>query len=426
MVDIKPFRGIYFELKKAKPLKKLTCPPYDIISPKDQEHFYRLHPYNVVRLVLGKNRSTDSKDSNRNSRSGRYFQNWLKKGILEKETNPIIYIYRQRYTFRNKVYAPLGFMALSRLEDWRRKKVLPHEVTFDKFKIDRLKLLRRTKANFESILALYSHSARIEKVLKKAVKSPPFLKILDEDRVEHAIYRLSNKREIAMIQREMKKRPLFIADGHHRYQASLDFSREAARSKTSLKYKAAHYIMVTFMDMERSNLTIFPTHRLVGRLPRFSSKQFFESLEPCFQVKKVSAGNFHSQLKKEGKRFTAFGLYLGGDQYFLIKLKPQIDLRNLIKGNKSFAWKKLDVNVLHRLILEKLLNGGKDNRLYFTRDPKEARDEVKNGKSQMAFLLNPTRIDDIRSVASRGERMPPKSTYFYPKLRSGLIMREME
>ena len=426
MAGIKPFRGIYFELKNDKLLKKLTCPPYDIISPKDQDYFYRLHPCNVVRLVLGKNRSADSKGSNRNSRSGQYFQNWLKKGILKKEASPYIYIYRQKYTHRNKIYTPLGFVALSRLEDWRRKKVLPHEVTFDKFKIDRLKLLRKTKANFESILALYSHSARIEKILRKAVKFPPFLKILDEEGVEHTIYRLSNRKEVSTIQQEMKEKPLFIADGHHRYQASLDFSREAARSKSSSKCKDAHYIMVTFMDMQGSNLTIFPTHRLIRRISRFSYKQFFESLEPCFQVKKVSAGNFRSQLEKEGKKITVFGLYLGRNQYFLIKLRPEVDLKGLIKENKSSVWKKLDVSVLHKLILEKLLNSRKDNQLYFTRDAEEARDVVKNGKFKMAFLLNPTRIEDIRSVASRGERMPPKSTYFYPKLRSGLVMREMD
>ena len=426
MADIKPFRGIYFELKNEKLLKKLTCPPYDIISPGDQEYFWRLHPCNVVRLVLGKNRSTDSKGNNRNSRSGQYFQDWLKKGILEKEASPCIYIYRQRYTYRNKVYTPLGFIALSRLENWRRRKVLPHEVTFDKFKIDRLKLLRKTKANFESILALYSHSARIEKILGKAVKSPPFLKILDEERVEHAIYRLSNKKEVFAIQQEMKKRPLLIADGHHRYQASLDFSREAARFKSLSKCKGAHYIMITFMDIERSNLTIFPTHRLIRRIPRFSYKQFFENLELYFQLKKVSAGNFRSQLEKEGKRFTVFGLYLGGDRYFLITLKPEVDLKSLIKENKSPVWKRLDVSVLHKLILEKLLNSRKDNQLYFTRDAEDAREMVKNGKFRMAFLLNPTGIDEIRSVASRGERMPPKSTYFYPKLRSGLIMREMD
>ncbi len=426
MADIISFRGIYFKPQKENKLKNVTCPPYDVISPKRQEYFYRLHPHNVIRLILGRKKSSDTKAINRHSRAAKYFKDWLNTGILEKEKSPCIYIYRQKYSFQNKRYSPVGFIALSRLESWREKKILPHEVIFSKYKNDRLQLLRASKANFESILALYPHSARIEKILRKGIVSRPFLKIIDEEKVEHAIYPLSSLKEISVIKKEMKKRPLFIADGHHRYQAALNFSREVNRSKSPPKYKKADYLMVTFMDMERSKLTIFPTHRIVSKLPRFSSKRFLDSLRPYFQVEKVSSKIFYQQLKKEAGGQTAFGLFLGGDNYFLIKLKTRLDLKRLIKEKKSTAWKKLDVAILHKLIFDKVLKGRANNYLSYTRSAKEAERKVKTGQAKMAFFLNPTKIEDIQSIASRGERMPPKSTYFYPKLRSGLIMREID
>jgi len=427
VAKIIPLKGIYFKLKNTADIKKLTCPPYDVITPKEQKRFYLLHSNNIIRLVLGKKYKSDTKIRNRNTRAAYYFQTWLDKGILKKQDEPLIYVYGQKYRYQKKLYTPLGFVALSHLEDWRRKRVLPHEDIFDKFKTDRLNLLRATKANFESILALYPHSARIEKVLKKVVKkTSPLLKVIDEQKVEHSIYLLRNRKEISIIQEEMKKRPLFIADGHHRYQAALSFSKEMARSKLSARYKTSNYRMMTFMDMDKGNLTILPTHRLVYNIPNFSCRQLFDNLAPHFRVKKVSARNFQKQLKERGKKHAAFGLYLKGDRYFIIELKPEAKVEKIIKEKKSTAWKKLDVTILQKLVLNKLFSDHPGNHLYYTRDFKEALSKVRSSQAKLAFLLNPTKIEDVRLVASRGERMPQKSTYFFPKLRSGLIMRKMD
>lgn len=426
MASILPFRGIYFNFKKANNLKKVTCPPYDVISPQEQDRFYRLHPYNVIRLILGKESPKDNGKDNRNIRAAHFFKTWVSKEILKQEFSPAIYVYRLTYPYGNRQHTSLGFIALSRLEDWQRKKVLPHEDTFAKFKTDRLNLLRATKANFESILSLYPSSAKIEKILKKAVKSRPMMKFKDEQNIEHTVYSLSDPRDIAVIKKEMAKKILFIADGHHRYQAALNFSRELSRSKPLSNGQMSNYMMMTFMDMSKSNLTILPTHRVVYNLPGFSHKKLFDNLALYFTIEKVSARALSLRLKERKNKNVTFGLCLKGGQYFILTLKPKLNINKLVREEKSLAWKKLDVSILQKLILERLDGFNPDKNLFYTRSAEEALRKVKDGSAQMAFLLNPTTIEDIKAVASRGEKMPHKSTYFFPKLRSGLIMRKIE
>ena len=421
MAFIAPFKAIYYDPRKVD-LRRVTAPPYDIISSSDQSFFYRRSPYNAVRLILGEKRPGDNRRNNRNIRAALFFRRWLGEGVLREDVSPAVYVYRQRYKIGGKTYSPLGFIALSRLEEFRKKKVLPHEVIFSRYKNDRLNLLKATAANFESILALYPGKTEVRKILRTGARGQPLLRVLDTSKVEHVVYPLREKSAINAIRRALSEEKIFIADGHHRYQAALSYWRE--KSRRGEKKEGIRYLLTTFMEMDEKDLLLFPTHRVVKKAPDFSFASFRQAVSPLFSLSREKPDRIMSKLKTAGGKSPSFALLIG-DKTFILSLKQGIDPSGIIREKKSREWKKLDVAILQHLIFPHILGSAADDRIFYTRDGKEAFDLVRSGKYPMAFLLNPPSMEQVRDIASRGEKMPPKTTYFYPKLLSGLVMRSM-
>ncbi len=442
MVKIFPFRGIHYNEDKIQRLEKVIAPPYDVISPEMQESLYKQSDYNIIRLILGKEFAEDTEFNNRYIRASQYFEGLLRHNILVKEEKPCIYIYEEEFTFKGKKLKRLGFVALLRLEHLAKSKVFPHEETLSRPKQDRLEILKKCKANLESIFGLFSdEKGRIIKFLKKFTRCKPFLQVKDLDRYTHRIWKIDKKPAIKKIMQDMKDRWVFIADGHHRYEASLRYRDEMQEKNQRIaEDEPYNYIMMYFSPLEDKNLLLLPIHRLVKK-ENFDPVKFEEDLKAFFDItvfefsrrnEKKGQKKFIKTIEKEGLGNHVFGMYMGGNKYYMLKLKDEKMIEKFIEENKPRVWKRLDVSILHSIVLGHMLNLKKGTPEYEKNIAFEKIDEarifeaVKEGDYQVAFILNPPKVEDVVAIASKYERMPQKSTFFYPKLISGLVLYQMD
>jgi len=436
MADIVPFRGVRYAAtaeESAHPadLAKVLAPPYDVISAAEQAELYEKDPHNVVRLILGR-------EADKYTRAASLYKDWADEGVLVSDETPSIYVYHQ--SFSDPVTGEpcpdrVGLICLLKLEDYSTGKVLPHENTLTAAKADRLDLLKATNAQFESIYGLYSDP-------DNAVRS--FLGEFDDrapiiERVEgligssHRIERVDSPDGIAAIQELLRDKPIFIADGHHRYETSLNYSREVRAAQGDPSHPiAADYILITLTAFEDEGLLVLPTHRLVNNVDPALIESLPAKLAQNFEVESLAPNELEAAItsqQKKGRK--AIGVVLPENKGLLATLKVSEDeIPSLIPGPNAPATKKLDVSVLHHLILrdlfgislESLAAGGQ---VRYTRITREAIDAVSSGTAQLSFLLGRPSVTDVRDVSLAGDKMPQKSTYFYPKLLSGLIMRDL-
>ena len=438
MVKIFPFRGILYNKSKLKKLDKVFTPPYDVISPEEQDYFYDVHDFNFIRLILGKEFNGDGQYNNKYIRAAAFFDGWTRHKILVQDERPAFYIYEQRFTYHKKSYARLGFIGLLRLEDMGRGKVYPHEETYPKAKLDRLQLMRSTNCNLESIFSLYSDEKNeITKVLKKFAKRKPIIAVVDKDKVSHRLWKIDRKPSIDKIVKEMKDKTVFIADGHHRYEASLRFKNELKLQNTKFSEDESYnHVMMGFISLEDKGLLVLPIHRVLSNLGPFDPGGFERQLEQFFDIEFYQASKKSApatlkklmhNLEKAGREKHAFGLYLGKQRFALLTFKDEKLMDEMVEEEKPRAWKMLDTNILHYTVFDRILGIAQEtsSKVTYTKDDEEAVKMVDEKGFSMAFLLNPTRIDEIVSVASKLEKMPQKSTYFYPKLLSGLVINKI-
>ncbi|MBI5144006.1 MAG: DUF1015 domain-containing protein [Candidatus Omnitrophica bacterium] len=416
MPSIKPFKGIIYNLKKTKSLSGVIAPPYDVISEEMQDDLYRHNPYNIVRLTLGEIRSTDDVKDNRYTRAKTFFESWLKGHVMIQDRKEAIYIYSQTYRQNAKYVERIGFIALMKLSVRKKKNILPHENTLLAPKLDRLNLIRSVKANLEPIFVLYEdRSHRILDALKRFCReNRPFIDI-EIDKVVHRVWRLADPDIIRRIQKFMQAKDVFIADGHHRYEAAFTYALET---------KAA-YLMSYFVELNEKMLTVLPTHRLIKDIGILKKEDINSRLSKFFDMEKTS--NLDSLVSKLNamRELSVFGAYLGEGIFHILKLKDARISDRLIK-NHSKDWKRLDVTILHLFILEYVLGiRDDDDNVEFIKDPKEAARLVNKGKYKIAFYLNPTKVGEVKRIAKLGERMPRKATYFYPKPLSGLVINRL-
>lgn len=431
MVEIAPFRGYRYNTEKVD-LAKVVTPPYDVISPEMQEKFYERSEYNIARIIKGKVFEDDDENNNQYTRARDYFQRWIDEGILVQDDEEAIYIYSQEFEIAGNKRERTGFIALIKLEEFG-KGVRPHEFTLSGPKADRLNLLRATKAHFGQIFSLYSDpERRIDRVLER-FKNTPLVDIKDDEGIRHRLWKITDSNAIGMIRSEMAEKPLFIADGHHRYETALNYSKENEK---------ARYCMMTFVNMQNEGLVILPTHRIIKNLEDFRVKKLEEGLRENFDIEtfEFAEGNevemretMLSLLRKrylEGKH--AFGMYCSNNKYYLLTLKSN-ELINRIPGPK--ALRKLDVTILHTLILEQLLGIDKARlekglNVEYIKDIGDAIEEgirkVDSRSHQIIFFMNPTKVEEVQAVADRGGRMPQKSTFFYPKVYTGFVIYRVE
>lgn len=426
MAEIAPFRGIRYDQSVVGDLSKVTSPPYDVISPEDRVHYHRLHLQNFVRLILGEEFDGDNESSNRFTRAREYLANWIGQGVLKQDPEPALYLYEQQFERDSKLRVIRGIICAVRLHDYSDRVILPHENTLAKPKSQLIQLLRETSANLDSIYGLYADEAgTLDSLMDAAMRQAPSAEAYDRDRVRHALWVVSDAEAIGRVVDFLRERQIAIADGHHRYETSLAY-RDEVREKMGYtgddcRELASDYTLMTLMNVHQPDMTIFPTHRVVGSVPEELLATLGARLGESFEVVQSSPSTLIEDMAKRH----AIGVYRKGDARVLV---PKPGASSKIAGSK--ASQELELNVLHSLILEPILGIDAEKlrnqtHIVYTRDPDEAMRLVDSGERQLAFLLNHIDVKSVLDIASAGERMPQKATYFYPKLLSGLVLRKM-
>jgi len=433
MVRIAPFRGVVYSQKKIRDLAKVIAPPYDIISKSEQERLYKKSPYNFVRLDLSQ--EADSYDA-----AAQALNDWLAQGIFERDQQPAIYFLSQRFKLKGgEEKERLGFFALTELQDFSNGDIRPHEKTHDAPKQDRLKLMLACQAQLSPIFALYAQPKQtINRILAVAVEGvAPWLDV-EQDNGDHCrLWRITDSAVIQKIQQEMRDQQLLIADGHHRYEATLSYRDHMRRERGQWTGREAfNYVMAYCANMNDDNVVILPTHRLVRGYAHKPFLELEEALQTYFYVEqhpKTPEGkvSFLKALKAAAKKHRVIGASFKRDpRYLILRLKNKRIMQRLAK-DVSAPLRELDVSTLHLLILEHILGmepeqqEGGDTVRYFE-DEETVLQTLEKEEFQAAFLLNAPKAEEVLAIAAAGEKMPQKSTYFYPKLSSGLIVNKID
>ncbi len=426
MATVKPFRGMRYDTSKAGDISKLCCPPYDIISNQERIDYINENEYNIIRLEL------PAEGENPYATASEILELWKNSGILIYEDKPAIYIYEEEFTAYNKRNSIKGIIARVKLEEFSKGIILPHEFTLSKAKEDRFNLMKATNCNFSQIYALYMDEKHttlytIDKLSRKA----PEIEFTDKDNVTHRLWIVTDEDAVSKLVSDFEFRRLYIADGHHRYETALNYRNYCRENNISNHDNAEDYQMMFLTDMGHPGLVVFPTHRLINNLENFDKEKMLDECREYFEITQYSASdNMQKALKDmyhQGKK--AFGFYCSKGEWYLLVLKDLEIMDTLLPGLCS-ASRQLDVTVLHTLILEKIFGIDKENmtnqlNLTYTKSFDEAVESVDKGDFQCAFIMNPTRVTEIRDVAAAGEKMPQKSTYFYPKMIAGMVMNDI-
>jgi len=364
------------------------------------------------------------------TRAGSYLQQWLDEGILVRDETPSLYVYHQEYSFGGERLTRKGFIALGKLEP---EKVHAHEKTLKGPKEDRLRLMRATEGNFGHIFMLYSDpDRRADEALNAAIAGiEPMISAVDNFGNNHYVWQITDPKVIAVVQEAVSDKDLYIADGHHRYETAVNFMRECEQKGwRSAEPESFDARMMTLFNIDEPGMTIRPIHRLVHALSGHDPQAFLMRAEKDFDVKRYSSLTDMQRGVAEGKEHHTFGFYSGG-VYASLSLRDEGIMDRLITGDRSHDWKHLDVSILHTVILDQLLGIDakaleEQQNITYAHEPEEGIAAVDGGSEQIFFLLNPTSPSEVRRVADHGEKMPQKSTDFYPKLLTGLVLSKME
>ncbi len=420
MAEVIPFKGVLYNPQKVES-SLVMAPPYDIVTPEFKEILYNKSPYNIIRVDFGKDIIGDNEKENRYTRASKALDEWFQQGILIKDSAPAFYCYEVTYMTDGQEKRLRGLIGAIKLEELGRGKIHPHEMTYSKHRADRLDILRSCKANISPIFSLYSSPEKLtSSILAQASEGRSLIEGVDEEGFVHRLWSIKDKESIETMRRELSDKGIFIADGHHRYETAWEFRNEM-KKKGLLKTGAEpfNYVMMFLANVEDNGLTILPTHRLAKIDKRIKIE---ELLKPYFDITPMSFNNVSTGDRIRTELFEAMrkgthclGMFLGDEKkYYLLRVKdpyPEI--------NSPPALRTLDVTILHKLILERLL---KVDTVNYEMNPELAVEKVRHGKYHAVFFLNPTKIEKIKEVALSGERMPPKSTYFYPKLLTGMVL----
>lgn len=422
MAEIKAFKGMRYT-DNGGTLNTLVCPPYDIISDAQRESYIEKNPYNIIRLELPKG------DDGRYREAGDTLGKWLDKEILACDVEDSIYVYEMQFTANGARRSLKGFVTLVKLTDFSEGIVLPHEETLSKAKQDRFDLMSETFCNFSQIYSLYrDENNSVYGMIDGCSKGAPDMEVTDGDGTVHRMWRVSDGNTISKLTGAFADKKLYIADGHHRYETALNFHRSLCSSGKAVPGDESGYVMMMLVNMENNGLVVFPTHRIVHGLSKFDAEKIINECRNYFTVAEApDEGRMQAALNKaydEGKK--AFALYVGAGKCFVMILKDETAVKKLLP-DMSDAYCGLDVSVLHSLVLERIFGIDKENmanqkNLGYTRSREEALRAVDMDGADCSFILNPTKVSEIRDVAAAGEKMPQKSTYFYPKLITGLVM----
>lgn len=442
MANLTPFRGVRYDPTIVKDVAHVVAPPYDIIDANYQQALYARHPNNIIRLELGIEEPGDSPGKNRYTRAAVSLQEWLKSGTLRRDSQPSLYLYMIEYRPPSDDAATptktlKGFFSTVELEEFGTGRIFPHENTRSAAKADRLNLLEACHANFSAIFSLYSDPRNgVMQLLEKSVDlTTPHLDFQDDAGLRQRLWSISTPTVVQRVHDLMRPKPLFIADGHHRYETSLRYrqlkrEQDAVRRKSNSGLQPYDSVLMLFAALEDPGLTVLPTHRVLTHgLPGLDQiktvlKDAFDVQEIPFQpAEKDARSRLLHLLRRQGQSGTVFGLALrDAHVYLLLSLRP--DHRPPATASER---DKLDVSILQQEIVGKLcVTSAEQEAIVYTKDDHEALDLVHQGNATGALLLNATKVSEVQAVAASGGRMPHKSTYFFPKPLTGLVINVME
>lgn len=433
MANVKPFRGVRYNTTKIGSLQEVTAPPYDIISPAEQEKYCE-NPSNIIHLELGKMYDTDTDTNNRYTRAKSTLDGWMENEIMQREDSPAYYLYEEIFSMPDgSVKSLKGIISAVELVPFSEKIILPHEETLSKAKADRFALMDATHANFSPIYFLYMDEKKtVNQIIEDVMKNTPDETFQSADGITHNLWVIKEPSLLSQIEAAFSDKQLFIADGHHRYETALNFREKL---KTDIpgfdKNHGGNYIMAFAVEMDDPGLVVLPTHRILQNLDAFDEEETISKLKENFGVQKVVSENVAKDAEDilaSHTEDTAFAFYTGKEYFYLLTLENKDAMAQKLP-HRSDAYRGLDVSVLHTLILDGLFGIDTDNmanqkNLVYTKFSSEAIDTVKQGTAQCSFLLNATKVRQIKDVSLLNEKMPQKSTYFYPKLITGLVINK--
>lgn len=435
MADVTSFRGWRYDVSQVGDLSDVTCPPYDVIDADFQEKLYQQHPCNVIRLELNRDEPGDPNTDERYSRASSFLHRWQQQGVLLQERDPAVYAYHQVFTWEGQTYTRRGFMARIRLERFGEGKVFPHEQTLSGPKLDRLKLLRACQVNFSPIFGLYpDDGGAVQKPLEDAILTLTPLEATDHLGVLHRLWPVSDLATIQAVHQKIFDKPVFIADGHHRYETAVNYRDElAAAGKLGGPDTSPNFALMHFVGMSDPGLVILPTHRLVTGVGDLTAEQVEKALAPNFKTRVVGEGpaaakEAWEEIEIDGSQ-NVLGFGTKKDNKWIVAQLTDGSPMKTLAANQSDAWRSLAVSLLHKLVLEHLLPKAIPSAAAackYVHQLDEVLTAQKNNECQLGCLVPPATINHVEQIAAQLEKMPPKSTYFYPKLQTGLVFNPVQ
>ncbi len=416
MATIRPFNAMMYKTDKSDELVKLCCPPYDIISKQQQEKLYNESPYNAIYLEL-----SPGEGQQRYANAAAYLEKWLDEGVLTDVGRDAFYLYEEDFSIGGKKMYLRGLIARVKLEEFEKGIILPHEETLSKAKQDRFDLMVATGCNFSQVYSMYvDEENAISPTINAISDRESDREFTDEQGITHRLWIESDPKICQLLCDAFADKKLFIADGHHRYETAIRY-RNWLREKNG-DAGNADYVMMMLVDIDQYGLVVLPTHRILMNLEDYHPETVLSSLEQTFTITSIEKSQISSAMATIAE--TRFVFYTEGKAWLLTLADEDVMYR--YAPHKSAAYRSLDVAVLHQAILQPVFGIGETQmaagtNLRYTQDANEALNAVDSGEAQAAFLLNPTRVRQIKDVALAGEKMPQKSTYFYPKLITGLV-----
>ncbi|RUL85011.1 DUF1015 domain-containing protein [Tautonia sociabilis] len=428
MPEIRPFRGVRYDLARVGDLSKVVAPPYDVIGPDLQRKLYDDSPHNVIRLELGRDEPGDDDRTNRYSRAAKLLKDWRREGVLADESHPSLYVYHQTFEVEGKVHTRKGFMARVRLEPFGQGKIYPHEETMSGPKADRLKLYEATGFNLSPVFGLYPDPGNgALTAVEAGIRDRTPLTVTDHLGVENRLWPVSDVEVLSAVQGLMAEKPVFIADGHHRYETAVRYrDLRAEAGELTGPDDPANFCLMMLVSMSDPGLQILPTHRLASGYPGLTAQKLAELLSPEFDLEDFGEGPSGcracwQEMELDGSQnLIGFGTVADG-RWTLARLRSDATMDALVPEH-SPDWRSLGVSILQELVYKKLLSGlGFPERTYVHLID-EVLAAVDSRSCDLACLVPPAGMEHVEAIASNLEKMPPKSTYFYPKLLTGLVL----
>jgi uncharacterized protein (DUF1015 family) len=448
MPTIQAFRGLRYNLGHVGSLSDVVTPPYDVISPEFQDELYKKHPANFIRLELNRDEPGDNETQNKYARAGRFLRNWRQEGVMQVDPDPALYVYHQTFRHGDREVTRRGFMSRVRLERFGEGKIYPHEETHSGPKQDRLLLTRACRANLSQIFGLYPDQENAaQDLLEEAVKGHTPLTATDHLGVVHRLWPVTNVKAIGDVAAIMDPKPLFIADGHHRYETACNYRDWLAEQGPLDANHPANFVLTQCVGMSDPGLLVLPTHRLFRGVRPLTSEQLQARLGSAFDTRTIIRGSDHApslweDLEIAGEQ-ARFAFYTAEDDAWTHAVITDAGRARMaeLAGDHSADWQGLGVSILHRLVIETLLryqdlpkplyvHGAEEVAEALRKGDKVGRDATgqmgSGGRFELACLVMPATVDHVRAISEHGERMPAKSTYFYPKLLGGLVVHPLE